>query len=174
MNFCVIVDVCACLSYNENVKINYINEGKEARTMNILFFLTPKSEVAYLYDDYSLRQAIEKMQHYRYSAVPIINRNGNYMGTITEGDLLWHIKEKRLKDLYDAEDVPLSEVDRHWYNEPVNAQCDIDDLVMSCMNQNFVPVIDDNHTFIGIVTRKDIMLYCYNSYKENLQKSKTG
>ena len=28
--------------------------------MNILFYLVPKSEVMYLYDDYSLRQAMEK------------------------------------------------------------------------------------------------------------------
>ena len=48
--------------------------------MNVLFSLTPKSEVAYLYDDYSLRQALEKMEHYRYSAVPVIDRNGCYVG----------------------------------------------------------------------------------------------
>ena len=53
--------------------------------MNVLFFITPKSEVAYLYEDYSLRQALEKMEHYRYSAIPIIDRNGCYVGTMTEG-----------------------------------------------------------------------------------------
>lgn len=42
--------------------------------MNVLFFLTPKSEVAYLYEDYSLRQALEKMEYHRYSAIPIISR----------------------------------------------------------------------------------------------------
>ena len=31
--------------------------------MNILFFLKPKSEVAYIYDTDSLRQALEKMEH---------------------------------------------------------------------------------------------------------------
>ena len=62
--------------------------------MNVLFFLTPKSEVAYLYEDYSLRQTMEKMEHYRYSAVPVIDRNGCYIGTITEGDLLWYLKDE--------------------------------------------------------------------------------
>ena len=38
--------------------------------MNIMFFLTPKSNVAYIYDDYSLRQALEKMEYHRYSAIP--------------------------------------------------------------------------------------------------------
>ena len=62
--------------------------------MNILFFLTPKKDIAYIYDDDSLRQALEKMEHRRYSCVPMINRSGKYIGTITEGDLLWDIKNK--------------------------------------------------------------------------------
>ena len=32
----------------------------EGLSMNIMFFLTPKSDVAYIYNDYSLRQALEK------------------------------------------------------------------------------------------------------------------
>ncbi len=60
--------------------------------MNILFFLTPKSEVAYIYDDDTLRQALEKMEYHRYTAVPIIDhKDGTYIGTITEGDLLWDV-----------------------------------------------------------------------------------
>ena len=60
--------------------------------MNLLFFLTPKAEVAYLYDDFTLRQAIEKMEYHRYSSIPILNRKGEYVGTITEGDILWAVK----------------------------------------------------------------------------------
>lgn len=134
--------------------------------MNILFFLKPKSEVAYLYDDYSMRQALEKMEHYRYSAVPIINRNGNYIGTITEGDLLWSVKELGLKEMREAESIPLKSVRRRWYNEPVNIQCNIEDLMQTSLNQNFVPVIDDNQTFIGIVTRRSILKYFFKTYME--------
>ena len=57
--------------------------------MNILFFLTPKSEVAYISEDDTLRQALEKMEYHKYSAVPIVSRTGRYVGTLTEGDLLW-------------------------------------------------------------------------------------
>ena len=62
--------------------------------MNVLFFLTPKSKVAYIYDDFTLRQTLEKMEYHRYSAVPLLTREGKYVGTITEGDLLWSIKNK--------------------------------------------------------------------------------
>ncbi len=140
--------------------------------MNILFFITPKSEVAYLYEDYSLRQALEKMEHYRYSAVPIINRKGQYVGTLTEGDLLWNIKERYTLDLHKAEEIPLNQLKRRWYNDPVNVNCEIEDLVLTSMNQNFVPVIDDNQIFIGLITRKDIISYCYNCYKDAMEKQR--
>ena len=37
--------------------------------MNILFFLTPKATCKYLYDDYTIRQAIEKMEAPGYAAL---------------------------------------------------------------------------------------------------------
>ena len=133
--------------------------------MNILFYLVPKSEVMYLYDDYSLRQAMEKMEYHKYSAVPIINRAGNYVGTLTEGDILWELKDRKLSNLREAEEIMLRHINRKRDNEPVNVNCNIEDLVMTSMNQNFVPVIDDNGIFIGIVTRKSIIEYCYKRYK---------
>ena len=133
--------------------------------MNILFYLVPKSEVMYLYDDYSLRQAMEKMEYHKYSAVPIINRAGNYVGTLTEGDILWKLKDRKLSNLHEAEEIMLRHTNRKRDNEPVNVNCNIEDLVMTSMNQNFVPVIDDNGIFIGIVTRKSIIEYCYKQYK---------
>ena len=138
--------------------------------MNVLFFITPKSEVAYLYEDYSLRQALEKMEHYRYSAIPIIDRNGCYVGTMTEGDFLWYIKDHNIIDLKETEKIPLKSIKRRWHNEPVNVDCEIEDLILTSMNQNFVPVIDDQENFIGIITRKDIISYCYNKLNEQNKK----
>jgi CBS domain-containing protein len=133
--------------------------------MNILFYLVPKSEVTYLFDDYTLRQALEKMEYHKFGAVPIITRSGNYVGTLTEGDILWEVKNKYSLDLKEAEEIPIRSLKRKRDNQPVNVNCNIEDLVMTSMNQNFVPVIDDNGIFIGIVTRKSIIEYCYNQYK---------
>ena len=135
--------------------------------MNIMFFLTPKSETAYLYEDYSLRQALEKIQYHRYSAVPVLDRKGHYVGTLSEGDLLWNIKDRYDMDLHRAEDIPISTLQMRWYNQPVNINCEIEDLILTSMKQNFVPVVDDNNIFIGIITRKDIIQYCYKCYMEN-------
>lgn len=142
--------------------------------MNILFYLVPKSDVMFLYEDYSLRQAMEKMEFHKYSAVPIINRAGNYVGTLTEGDILWELKRRNVSDLHEAEEVLLKHLNRKRDNQPVNVNCNIEDLVMTSMNQNFVPVIDDNGIFIGIVTRKSIIEYCYNQCKKEREDAKNA
>lgn len=61
--------------------------------MNILFFLTPKSEVAYVEETDTLRQALEKMEHHGYAAVPLLSTEGKYLGTLTDGDVLWGLKK---------------------------------------------------------------------------------
>ena len=128
--------------------------------MNVLFFLTPKEEVAYIYDTDSLRQALEKMEHHSFAAVPIISRaDGHYVGTLTEGDLLWSIKDRGNLSLKLSEDISIMEVRRKWDNEPVDVDVNMEDLLNKAMNQNFVPVIDDRKRFIGIITRKDLIQY---------------
>lgn len=129
--------------------------------MNILFFLTPKSEVAYIYEDYTISQALEKMEYHKYSAIPIISKDGKYVGTITEGDFLWTLKNDLNLDLKGLEDVPVTDINRKMDNSPVSINADIEDLVIKSLNQNFIPVIDDQDTFIGIIKRRDVIGYCY-------------
>ena len=128
--------------------------------MNILFFLKPKSETEYIYTDESLRQVLEKMEYHRFSAVPMIDREtGEYVGTITEGDLLIEIKNRFDLSLKDAEDIKITDIPRRRDNKPVDADANMQDLFQTVMNQNFVPVIDDKRHYIGIITRKDVIGY---------------
>ena len=55
--------------------------------MNILFFLSPKQDLMYVYDDFPLRQTLEKWENNRYASIPVLNRKGEYVGTLTEGDI---------------------------------------------------------------------------------------
>ena len=134
--------------------------------MNILFFLTPKSEVAHIHDDDSLRQALEKMEYHKYSAVPILTHEGKYVGTLNEGGLLWYIKDQLNLNLHDARKIPVVDVPRRSDNTPVYANSKMEDLLDKAMKQNFVPVLDDANVFIGIVTRKDIMKYFAGDMKK--------
>lgn len=129
--------------------------------MNILFFLTPKGDVAHIHEDDSLRQALEKMEHHKFSTVPLLTRDGHYVGTITEGDLLWGIKNQYDLNLREAESIPITTIHRRVDYRPVFASSKMEDLIDRALNQNFVPVVDDRGLFIGIVTRKDIIKYYY-------------
>ena len=127
--------------------------------MNVLFFLTPKENVAYIYEDYTVRQALEKMKYYHYSAIPIIDREGHYVGTVTEGDFLWGLLERNCVTVKDAETWRLKELPLRRDNQSVKIDANIEDLLQLALQQNFVPVVDVHNIFIGIVTRKDIMQY---------------
>lgn len=133
--------------------------------MNILFFLTPKAEVACVDEDSTLRQALEKLENSGFSALPIISKQGKYIGTITEGDMLWYIKNNAYLNLFEAEDIPLQKVKRKRDNKAVSISENIDSLWEKVMNQNFVPVVDDDNVFIGIVTRRDLMGHIVKEYK---------
>ena len=79
---------------------------------NILFFLTPKAMCAYLHDDYTIRQALEKMEAAGYAALPILNRHGEYKGTLKEGDLLWALRNMCDMDLKQAECKKIMDISR--------------------------------------------------------------
>ena len=130
--------------------------------MNILFFLTPKSDVAFIYEDETLRQALEKMEYHKYSSVPMISRTGRYIGTITEGDMLWGIKNKFNLSLKEAEHVPVTAIPRRSDYLPVRVDSRMEDMLDRALNQNFIPVVDDQKNFIGIITRKEIIKYFYD------------
>ena len=51
--------------------------------MNLLFFLTPKQDVLFIYEDFTLRQTLEKWSNQRYATIPVLKRNGEYLGTMT-------------------------------------------------------------------------------------------
>ena len=134
--------------------------------MNILFFLIPKSEVACIYNDYTVRQALEVMEFHKYSSIPILTNEGHYMGTITEGDLLWGLKSKDIVSTKPTERISLMDIERRQDYQPVKTDADMKDLIIRAMDQNYVPVVDDNENFIGIITRKDIIGYCYEKLKD--------
>ena len=127
---------------------------------NILFFLTPKAMCAYLHDDYTLRQALEKMESAGYAALPIRNKWGEYRGTLTEGDLLWAIKNMCYMDIRQAEAHRIMEISRRRDNIPVRVNTSMPELIERATYQNFVPVVDDKDAFIGIITRGAIIKYC--------------
>ncbi len=127
--------------------------------MNIAFFLLPKEECVFLPVNSTVKHALEKMEASRYSAIPLLDERGKYMGTLTEGDLLWKMKNSPGLTFADTHKITLSEVPMRTVNTPVKIDAEIEDLLTLAIVQNFVPVIDDNQNFIGIVRRREIIDY---------------
>ena len=126
---------------------------------SISFFLQPKQDVTYLMENSTMRQAMEKMEFHGYTAVPTIDDHGKYVRTLTEGDLLWKMKNTPDLTFNDTSRISLREVPVGRKVEAVFINSTMEDLLDLALNQNFVPVIDDTGIFIGIVTRKAIIAY---------------
>ena len=106
---------------------------------------------SFVYDDYTVRQALEKMESAGYAALPILSKHGEYRGTLTEGDLLWALKNMCYMDIRQAEARRIMEITRRKDNKPVRVTTGMQNLVQRASAQNFVPVVDDKDTFIGII-----------------------
>lgn len=131
--------------------------------MNIAYFLLPKNTVAYLYDDYTFRQGLEKMRYHGYTAIPVITREGQYVGTVSEGDFLWKLLSqedtRHPLSMKELEGLQIRDILNRAAYPPVRITVSMEELLNSAMQQNFIPVVDDLGNFTGIVTRKDIIRY---------------
>ncbi|NLN55594.1 MAG: CBS domain-containing protein [Clostridiales bacterium] len=129
--------------------------------MNVAFYLTPKSSVVYLYGDQTVKQGLEKMKSHGYTAVPVIDRDGKYIGVATEGDFLWFmydlIRNGSADITTDMKAACIQDVINTQRFNPVPINISDEELILTSLNENFVPVIDDREIFIGIVTRKSII-----------------
>ncbi len=138
--------------------------------MNIAFFLTPKSDIVYEVIDSTMRQTLEKMEHHRYTAIPLIDKKGKYVGAITEGDLLWKLKNTDNIRIEDTNKIPIKDVKRNTQSNTVSISANMEDLILQSKNQNFVPVVDDQDVFIGIIKRSDIINYCADLLLDDKQE----
>ena len=130
--------------------------------MNAAFFLIPKSQVATLEDDDTFRQGLEKMRYHGYTAIPVLTKQGKYVGTLSEGDLLWNLVDIGGASMEECEDLHIADILKPDRNPPVKITAKADELLEGLMTHNFLPVTDDNGAFIGIVTRNRMLDYYKN------------
>ena len=123
---------------------------------NILLLLTPKTDLACIQNTITVRQALEKMRAHGYMAIPVISKTGEYVGTITEGDLLYCLMDEDC-DLESLSDIYIDEIIRKTYTPSIKVDTTFDDVANMITEQNFVPVVDDRNILMGIITRKKVL-----------------
>ena len=136
--------------------------------MNILFFISPKDKIDYVFEDYTLRQVLEKMDNCGFTSLPILNDKGEYVATITEGDILRFIKNSTNFTIRGAEKISLKSVPIKKNVKSIKIYSNIEDLLEITLEQNFVPVVDDMNHFIGIITRRAVLDYVYKYIKKEV------
>ena len=134
-------------------------------TIDIFKFLTPKSVTHYIDADSTIRQAIEKFDFHKFSVVPMIDKRGLYVSTVSEGDILRYIKNNARFDISFAENVSIREIEKYRPYSAVSFRAGIDEILTAVLDQNFVPVVDDRGVFSGIIKRRTILEYLIGNVK---------
>lgn len=126
--------------------------------MNIISLLIPKNDAAFVYDNCTVRQGLEKMKAHGYTAIPVLTPDGRYAGTVSEGDFLWNILDENDNSIKSKENLLISDIIRDGFNPSADIYITMDELLQRAVQQSFIPVTDDRGYFIGIVTRQKIIL----------------
>ena len=134
--------------------------------MDIYNYLTPKDKTYFMSTNTTLRQAIEIFDKYRFNCVPIIDDEGKYITTITEGDILRHLKNKCNFSLPSTKVIKISEIEKHRPYKELDVFSNEKDIFDLSLDQSFIPVVDGRGVFIGILRRKEIIKYLYDFYME--------
>lgn len=125
--------------------------------MNIAKIMIPKISTAFLYENNTVRQGLEKFTRYGYTAVPVLNENGIYVGTVTEGDFLRHVMMLGSAEMRDHENYFIKDIIRSDFCPPLMIEAEQEDVINAVMNQNFVPIVDGRGIFCGIITRRGVI-----------------
>lgn len=132
--------------------------------MNIMRFVVPKSLVEYVSVDNTVRQALEKMRFHRYVAIPVIDGEGKYVGTLRNDDIFTYFLDSGSFDTRSAERDKVTEILSTEYSPPVYHDASMDELIGRVCEHNFVPVVDDRGCFVGIILRRDILNFLFKHY----------
>lgn len=128
------------------------------KNMNTAMLLKPKSMVAYIYGDLSAGDGLREFIEHGFTAVPVIDRDGMYIGVVSERDFLYRILETKSVEAISADDLTVADLADCSRFESVTIDADVATLFNRIIEQNFVPVVDSRGMFSGIVTRKDVLM----------------
>ena len=134
--------------------------------MNIMRFIVPKSLVSYIDEDSTVRQAVEKMRYHRYVAIPVLDGEGKYVGTLKNDDILNYFLARESFDTRVAENSVVADLISRSSARPLYHTASMAELIESVKEHNFVSVVDDRGCFVGIILRRDVLNYLLKFYNE--------
>ena len=136
--------------------------------------MIPKSLVLCINKSSTVRQALEKMRYHRYMAVPVIDDDGVYVGTLRNDDLFKYFLDNGNFDSRAAERDSIMSILDTGYGKPLYHNASLSELIDNVKEHNFVPIVDDRKCFIGIVLRREILNFLFKYYEDSTSKENGG
>lgn len=128
--------------------------------MNIFGILVPKQMLTYLNADETLDEAVEELMKSGYTAVPVIDKDGVYLGVVSEGDFLRKVMECGRDRLGEHTVKEIISEDKEAF---IITTVSKEEIMEKILDRNFLSIVDDRKCFVGIITRKCIIEYLSNS-----------
>ncbi len=141
---------------------------------NHLFYLLPKSETVFLTNTDSFNQAYNMFVITNYTALPVINKKGQYVGTICEGDLLRALSLSLTHPEIDLASFEIKDIDFKINLEVARINESYEHLVELAVKQNFIPLVDDQGIFIGILRRQELIKELINFLSDKVAEQEAG
>ena len=83
--------------------------------MNIAAIMIPKVLTVFLHETDTIRQGLERFTVHGYTAVPVLNEQEQYIGSVTEGDFLRHLLKIHTTELKTLEQYRVADIVRRDY-----------------------------------------------------------
>ena len=117
-------------------------------------FLTPASQLAVIVESHNMDHAKLLLSHMTYSRVPVVTEDNRFVGTIGLTEIIQYQARTGLSDQELSEDISLL-VKRDVAT--VSATYQLEEVLRKLVDQSFIPVLGENHEFLGIITRRSIL-----------------
>ena len=125
--------------------------------MNLAKLMIPKVFIVLLHAKNTIRQGLEVLTRCSYTAIPVLDENECYIGSVSEGDFLQHILKTGTTNMKDQEAYLIRDILRRDFCPALSIDAEFDVVVDAALRQNFVPVVDDRQALCGIITRRNLM-----------------
>ena len=136
--------------------------------MNLAKIMIPKVSTVFLKESHTVRQGWEIMRRNGYTAIPVINAEGQYIGSVSEGDFLKFVMAAGTTDERHMEQFRVAGLVRKDFCPPLQIDADREQVIESILNQNFVPIVDGRNTLCGILTRRGVIQYLAEAQTANV------
>ena len=118
--------------------------------------LMEADNVAHVLGNHSVMHAAIVLGQISYSRIPVLDEENHFLGTIALSNIIQpmfetsemdarNINHLKVKDVMDKENIVI--------HTPINHE----EVLHKMVNANFLPVLDEENYFLGIITRQSIL-----------------